>query len=105
MLYHALSEPCSGVDVEQLVMTLREPVDAGRLTDAWQRVVARHAVLRTSFHWDGSAPQQEVHGEVNLPLPIEELAPVDGRAFAEWLQSDRQRGFAMDRPPLMRHSK
>ena len=98
MLYHALAEPCSGVDVEQLVVRLRESVDAGRLTAAWQRVIARHEVLRISFQWDGAAPMQEIHEVVDVPLRVEESVP----DFTEWLQSDRQRGFAMDRPPLMR---
>src|SRR5579859_6191373 len=62
MLYHALAEPNSGVDIEQMVITLPETVDVARLKRAWERVVARHPILRTSFEWEGlqGEPQQQV---------------------------------------------
>ena len=97
MLYHAVAEPCSGVDIEQLVLTLHEPVDAGRLLAAWQRVVARHGILRTAFEWQGAEPLQRVHPAVALVLESGECSD-----FAAWLQVDRERGFALDHAPLMR---
>jgi amino acid adenylation domain-containing protein/non-ribosomal peptide synthase protein (TIGR01720 family) len=102
MLFHALAEPCSGVDVEQLVFTLREAVDAERLRAAWERVVARHGILRTAFRWDGAEPVQEVHESVELPFAVEEADGMDDGDFAAWLHVDRVRGFAMDAAPLMR---
>ena len=59
MLFHALSEPHSGVDIEQLVFTLHEPVDVDRMQAAWEAVLTRHAMLRTAFRWAGAAPMQE----------------------------------------------
>ena len=61
MLYHALAEPRSGADIEQLVITFREPVDAALLRFAWERVVARHEVLRTAFRVTDTGPQQVVY--------------------------------------------
>ncbi len=106
MLFHALSEPRSGVDIEQLVLTLREPVDVAGLRAAWERVVARHAVLRTAFLWDGAEPLQEVFGEVTVPFSVEDRtgysAEENAAHLARWMQTDRTSGFAMDAPPLLR---
>src|SRR6478672_1386437 len=74
MLYHALSEPHSGVDIEQLTITLREPVDAVRLRLAWERVVARHPVLRTHFTVTDAGARQIVYSEVELPFEVEDWA-------------------------------
>src|SRR2546425_11339860 len=61
MLFHTVSAREPGVDIEQLLCTLREPVDAAALERAWQRAVERHDILRTSFHWDGlAAPAHRV---------------------------------------------
>ena len=38
MLFHAVSAGCSGVDVEQVVATLHEPLDEALFLRAWQRV-------------------------------------------------------------------
>src|SRR5689334_16191452 len=100
MLFHALAKPHSGVDIEQLVFTLREPVDAARLQAAWERVVARHGILRTEFRWDGAEPMQEVPEAVKVPFGEENLA--SEAALEAWLHRDRTRGFAMDAAPLLR---
>ena len=65
---------------------------------AWQRLVDRHPILRTSFHWEGrEKPVQVVHR--NLVMKVERL---DWRAFppaeqearlTEFLREDRQRGL------------
>src|SRR5580698_1144029 len=53
MLFHHL-QGNSGVDVEQLVCGLQEPIDADALAFAWQKTVARHTVMRTGFEWENS---------------------------------------------------
>ncbi len=101
MLFHALSEPHGGVDIEQLVFTLREPVDAPRLRTAWERVVTRHCILRTAFLAEEGVMQQVVRESVNVPFVVE--APgMDANAFVAWLKADRARGFAMESAPLLR---
>lgn len=99
MLYHALSAPHSGVDIEQLVCTLRETVNAARLRSAWEQVVARHAILRTAFRWD-STPVQEVAARVELSWS--EDSTTSEASFAQFLREDRIAGFEMDRAPLLR---
>jgi len=79
MLFHTLGSPESGVYVQQLWWTLEGDVDPRALVRAWDRVAARHAVLRTSFHWEGlERPYQVVHRTVGTPLvdaALSHLAP------------------------------
>ncbi len=102
MIFHAVAEPRGGVDIEQLVFTLPEPVDAARLRAAWERVVSRHEILRTSFRWDAEEPLQVVEEKVALPFDVEVAAGMGDSRFAEWLREDRMRGFQIDSAPLLR---
>jgi len=73
MLAQYLRAPGSGVDVEQLVCTLPERVDVDALRRAWQKVVDRHDVLRTSIEWSGlDVPQQRVHEQVEVPFEVQD---------------------------------
>ena len=45
MLFHSLYAHRSGVDVEQMVCSLSEPIDAGAMERAWQAVANRHPRL------------------------------------------------------------
>ncbi|MEU4770264.1 amino acid adenylation domain-containing protein, partial [Actinosynnema sp. NPDC023794] len=75
MVFHSLVEPGAYVDRMRLVLDgVRDP-DAVR--QAWQRVVDRTPVLRSSVVWDGVAePVQVVHRHVELPAgPVD--APFD----------------------------
>ena len=105
MLFHALAAPGSGVDIEQMVCTLRAPVQAPLLQAAWEQVVARHTILRTAFCWEDE-PVQVVHSHVALPWSEEDWSAVSDddrtRQLADLLRADRHRGFAMDVAPLLR---
>ena len=69
MFLHAQEAPDSEVYVEQLACSFRGTLDVAALEGAWQEVVARHPVLRTSFLWEGlDRPLQGVHRKVRLPL-------------------------------------
>src|SRR5207249_1017204 len=107
MLFHALSARQPGVDIEQILCTLREPIDSAAFERAWQRVVGRHAILRTSFRWDGlDAPRQEVHSQVRLHFANHDwrglAEPGRREGFEACLQAERSRGFDLTVPPLMR---
>src|SRR5258705_11008132 len=107
MLFHYLKEPNTGVDIEQIVVQLQEPVDADRLRAAWELLVGRHGVLRTRFVWDGSGqPHQEVLPEVRVPFQHEMLTSLaEDRKCATlnaFLDSDRIRGFDMSCAPMLR---
>src|SRR5438034_10473443 len=69
MLYDHLSHRPTGVDLEQIVGTVRHPLDIDCFRRAWECVVARHPALRTWFRWtDVELPIQEVHGAVDMPF-------------------------------------
>jgi Condensation domain len=77
MLFHAVSERASGVDIEQVVATLHEPLDEVKFRRAWQRVANRHSILRSRLRWERlEVPVQEVVDEIQTPVePLEEPAP------------------------------
>jgi hypothetical protein len=106
MLFHALSEPGSGIDVEQIVVTLRHEVDPDRVQDAWSRTARRHPRLGATFRWAGlPAPEQQ---DAPTPVPVEfvDLSDAMEEAAAErfrnFLARDRERPFLLDSAPLLR---
>jgi amino acid adenylation domain-containing protein len=107
MLFHTLFAPGSGVYVIQVSCALRGDLNIKALEQAWQQVVQRHAILRSSFVWETlDRPLQAVHRHVELPLEQQDwraLSPAaQQEALAGWLKDDRRRGFAPDDAPLMR---
>jgi amino acid adenylation domain-containing protein len=107
MLYHTLAEPNSGVNIEQVICHLPEVVEADALRAAWERLLARHGVLRTRFRWEGvEAPLQEVPAAVNLAWTECDwslLQPAEQEALFEgFLHADRRRGFSLEQAPLLR---
>ena len=69
-------------------------------------LLARHAVLRTSFDLsDFSEPLQLVYRTVDVPLPIVDirhLAPDQQEAaIAAWIEAEKQNHFDWTRPPLL----
>src|SRR5258708_13670321 len=109
MLFPAVSGVDRGVDLEQVVATLHEPLEEAPFLRAWQRVVERHAVLRSRYRWEGVAePVNEVLDRVEIP--VERL---DWRALAEAQRRERFQallgdyltpGFELGRSPLIRPS-
>src|SRR5262245_65608087 len=95
MLFHGRLAAGVGVYIQQLVVTLAEPVDADALRLAWQCVTRRHDVLRTAFP-DGDGTQLVAD---DVEVPFDEVEGVDLPAF---LTADRRRGFDLATPPLFR---
>ncbi len=109
MLFHHLYGAASGVDIQQIVAHLREPLSVPLFEQAWQQTIARHPALRTAFRWDtAEGLRQEIHREVACPLAFEDwraLLPAEQDArWAAFCRDDLRRGFALDQPPLMRLS-
>jgi len=107
MLFHALHDPDSGAYVQQLTCTLRGGLDVPAFLGAWERLVARHPVLRTSFHWaDTDRPIQVVHRHADLPVERRDwrgVPPAEQRRRLEsYRNADRARGFVPSWAPLLR---
>ncbi len=108
MLFHSLSStPAAGVDVEQIFCALHEDLNVAAFQSAWRRAVARHAVLRTSFHWHQSTePWQEVHPQAEIEFSQQDwrgLSDTERKElFSDWLETERKRGFDLATAPLMR---
>ncbi|WNG19735.1 amino acid adenylation domain-containing protein [Cystobacter fuscus] len=107
MLFHVLREEGGGVYFNQLASELRGTLDLSAFTRAWRQVVEAHPILRTAIFWEGvDVPLQGVFREVEPPFVQEDwrgvpAAEQDAR-FARWLEADRDRGFSLSAPPLVR---
>ncbi|MEU0087118.1 amino acid adenylation domain-containing protein [Streptomyces sp. NPDC006274] len=107
LLFHNLFTPGAGVYLEQITLTLRGELDLAVFRRCWQTIVDRHPVLRTSFHWEGVGKAlQVVHRTVPLDMPEldwRDASPEEQEArYERFALDDRMRGFAFDKPPLMR---
>ena len=107
MLFHHLYDKASGVDTEQMLYTINGGLDAALFKRAWERVIDRHAILRTGFRWEGlDSPEQCVYRAVSLEWAEEDLrllSEAERHArLDEYLAYDRQRGFELTEPTLNR---
>ncbi|WP_095989705.1 non-ribosomal peptide synthetase [Cystobacter fuscus] len=107
MLFHVLQAAGGGVYFNQLATELRGTLELSAFTRAWRQVVEAHPILRTAIFWEGvDVPLQGVFREVELPFVQEDwrgvpAAEQDAR-FTRWLEADRERGFSLSTPPLVR---
>ena len=105
MLLHALMSPESGLYFEQVRLELEGALNAAALRRAWERVVERHAVLRTRLVWEGlERPVQVVERGVPLPWEEEDWSGLLNRRGAgrsgsrSWCGQISERGFELGRP-------
>jgi amino acid adenylation domain-containing protein len=109
MLFHSLSAPDYDMYFQQKSYKFHGYLNLHNFEKALQIVVSRHAILRTFFIWeDYQKPLQIVCKSVNLPLENydwRDLSPVEQQAAVKtFLQADREKGFQLDRAPLIRCS-
>jgi amino acid adenylation domain-containing protein len=104
MLFHNLYQHGDDVYVVQFRLTLLGPLHPRALEEAWDRVLAEHPVLRSSFHWEKlQAPSQVVHRRVKLPIEVHDWRGREAD-LESFLEEDRARGFDLTQAPLMRLS-
>ncbi len=77
MLFHTLVVPHSGVYFEQFCYALQTQLNVPAFKKAWQRVLDRHPILRTSFYWEnfiffGLGPKRGPDGKLAITLPMGE---------------------------------
>jgi len=107
ILYHALEGAEPGMYFNQWIYELEGDPDLGILREAAERVLARHASLRTFFVWEKrESPVQVVLRKVRLPWQEHDwrdmTEPEQEDLLASFLAEDRSRGFDLSRPPLLR---
>ncbi|HCF27706.1 MAG TPA: non-ribosomal peptide synthetase, partial [Cyanobacteria bacterium UBA11049] len=107
LLFHTLYNPESGVYCDQYSITLKGNLNTLAFEQAWQQLAKRHAVLRTSFHWeDIDEPMQVVHRQVELPLEQQDWRGINSaqqqQQLESFLKTEQKRGFELSHPPLMR---
>jgi amino acid adenylation domain-containing protein len=105
MLLYSIYAPKSAAYFEQFCYAYRGALDVEAFKAAWQRVVNRHSMLRTSFRWSEQAgPRQVVHDRVDVPFAFEDwrdLAEHEQR-LTEFLEADCAQGFDVSVAPLIR---
>ena len=103
MLFHALHTPEAGHYLNQLSVPV-EGLDVARFKQAFAFVIARHAILRTSFVWDGDIPAPLQIVRKNVPLPVVELDWRDRTSTPQDIENlaivERSQGFDLTQAPL-----
>src|ERR1044071_1492728 len=107
MLFQSLYAAEHSVYLDQQVFEVAGQLNISAFRRAWQTLVDRHAVLRTSFHWEGlEEPLQIVHPAAELPLTELDWSAIPAeqqkQQLADLLNEERAKGVALDEPPLMR---
>jgi amino acid adenylation domain-containing protein/non-ribosomal peptide synthase protein (TIGR01720 family) len=107
MLFESLNNPGAGTYLEQISLELTGPLQPEALRQAWQTIVDRHAVLRTTFHWEGQKRcRQIVRRGTQVPFTIDDWRGLDSieqkARHTAFLQADKRAGFDLGRAPLMR---
>ncbi|MCP2727565.1 non-ribosomal peptide synthetase [Limnofasciculus baicalensis] len=107
MLFHNLYQPESRAYFDQFRFTLEGKLDPSAFEQAWNKVLERHAALRTIFVWKNRKnPLQIVRKQVILPWHNLDWRSLSNREqetqFKSFLNSDRSQGIELDKAPLMR---
>jgi amino acid adenylation domain-containing protein len=107
MLFHAVYSAGKGAYVEQWPLLLEGALDVDAFGRAFQRVVDRHAALRTAFVWENvPRPLQVVFRTAQVPVERLDWSDADDAAWRARLDAfaaeGRAAGFALGTPPLVR---
>ncbi|MCP9892153.1 amino acid adenylation domain-containing protein [Cyanobium sp. Aljojuca 7D2] len=106
MLLHSVSEPGVGMYFNQVVYNM-EDIDIEAMRAAWQALLDRYEILRSSFHWENSkTPYQRVESEVIVPFHIEDWSHLERvesqKKLREYLGTEKQNGFDFTVAPLIK---
>ncbi|HEX2271743.1 MAG TPA: amino acid adenylation domain-containing protein, partial [Pyrinomonadaceae bacterium] len=108
LLFHSLYAPQGGLYVEQVQNRFRGALDLKALRTAWERVQERHAILRSSFRWEGlRRPLQVVAEQSSLRWHEEDWRgrsrEEQEKQLREYARVERESGFDMSDGPLHRY--
>ncbi|MFI6028102.1 amino acid adenylation domain-containing protein [Amycolatopsis magusensis] len=107
MLFHSMVDAGADTYFDQMTLLLEGVSEPESLALAWQRVVDRTPILRTSVHWQGlDQPLQAVHRAVEVPVTQHDWRhcsePVRQRELRRLLDEDAAKGVDLAAPPLLR---
>lgn len=107
ILFHILLEPGSGAYVVHLKFSIEGNFNVAAFKRAWQKIIERHPILRSSFVWEKvPKPRQIVRQQVTLAWDERDWREFTEEKQAELLQEyvgqEHQRGFDPMHAPLMR---
>jgi surfactin family lipopeptide synthetase C len=106
-LFHYLAAPRAGIYLLQLSCSFNSELNISAFERAWQRVVERHTILRTSFHWkDLEKPVQVVHRHCEISFvqhDWRDMPPNEHQQrLKDFLRDDEEQPFDLSEAPLMR---
>ena len=107
MLFHALREPDSTSYHEQISFTLQGELDTACYQKSWDKLVTRHAILRTVFVNDKiQNPAQVILKQVPSTFKIEDWSVYSDLSLenklASYLQADLANQFKLSEQPPVR---
>ena len=107
MLFHSLYEPESGVYCEVSTCEISGILNFDAFHRAWQSVVDRHPILRTSFVLKNlDRMLQVVHKQVTFPMQLldwrERNPDLMMIGIDQLVEHERKIGFDLSKPPLTR---
>lgn len=107
MLFHEIYDRESHAYFEQITGKFTDKFDCEAFAAAWQAVLERHAIFRTAFVWENlHRPLQIVQRSASVQIverDWRDLSPErQTHQLERYLNDDRDVGFALNRPPLMR---
>ncbi len=105
MLFHSAVDSSSYVN--QMAMDIQGSLNLTALRSAWQLLVDRYDIFRTSFYaLDSANPVQVVQPTATLHWTVKALTDLTESEqqdfLADMLQRDKQQGFSVSDSPLMR---
>ncbi len=103
MIFHNLSHPGSGIDIEQITLSCAGRLDADQLVKAFEIILERHDVLRSRFELTDDEPVCVVDPSASMPMKIVEAdAGSEGTVLSCAKANDRAEDFDLAVAPLMR---
>ncbi|MBL8149018.1 MAG: amino acid adenylation domain-containing protein, partial [Blastocatellia bacterium] len=107
MLFHSEFDSDSILYHEVFSYHLRAPFDLEALKVSIQELIARHDILRTSFHLtDFSQPLQLVHRDVDVPILFVDICKaLDQEAVIfDYCEKEKTNKFQWNQAPLLRYA-
>jgi len=107
MLFHTIYEENSSNYFEQFSVTLHGEINLSAFKEAWDKIIERHTVLRTSFVYKKlDKLLQIVHKTIELPFTFTDFSDHDEETqnilFNEFLEQDKNKKFNLSKAPLQR---